>query len=68
MSPPTYVMDVCKLGMMEKCCSYLAVGVHGFECLKLNPAGAAHIAVRRAAGTMVAQGDNCPGVNLKEKT
>jgi len=63
-----YIKDVCKLGQMEKCCSYLAVGAGGFECLKLSASGAAHIAIRRAEGTMVAMGDNCEGVDLKTKT
>ena len=65
---PDYITNTCRLGQREKCCSYLAVGPGGFECLKLSPSAAAHIAVRRAAGTMVAMGDNCEGIDLKTKT
>lgn len=53
-----YAKEICKLGMLDKCCSYLAMGQKGFECLK-NSGLKSIIDERRAAGTMHAKGDNC---------
>ena len=56
-----YVDRVCKLGMGQSCCRYLAAGPSGLECLKLTPLKRA-IDERFAAGRMVASGDNCDGL------
>jgi hypothetical protein len=68
-----YVKGVCKIGEGAACCRYLLMGTQGFECGKhqtwqvksLAGDGAENVKAlmdaRVAAGTMVAQGDNCDG-------
>lgn len=58
--------EICRLGHLDKCCSYLASDVNGFCCLKTTTAKAL-IDRRRAEGTMNAKGDNCLGYDNEEK-
>lgn len=55
-----HLKSVCRFGKGEETCSFLTMSVDGFECAKgtsIEPI----ITQRRAAGTMVAKGDNCEG-------
>lgn len=56
-----HVVNVCALGQGVACCAFLTHGPTGWTCAKALPAIRATIRVRLAAGSMVAQGDNCSG-------
>lgn len=60
------VKEICKLGLLDKCCSYLASDVNGFCCLKTTTAKS-FIDRRRAKGTINAKGDNCFGYDNDKK-
>ncbi len=51
---------ICRLGELEKCCSYLGAGKEGLLCLKDTPFREM-IIDKREAGTMGSKGDNCQG-------
>lgn len=51
---------VCRMGEGAACCRYLGADADGIECLKHSKLRGL-IDGRVAAGTMVAQGDNCLG-------
>lgn len=57
--------NVCKIGQGKDCCRYLTVGGNGFECEKLSPLKFI-LDLRVKMSNMVAQGDNCNGLNNKE--
>lgn len=64
--PDGHLEAVCRIGQGEKCCAYLAMGgpvedLPGWTCAKDMPTIRAAIALRLAAGTMTAKGDNCSG-------
>lgn len=62
-----YIMQVCKIGQGAACCKYLAGGVKGLECLKVNPSFKSIVDDNWAKNEHVAQGDNCEGQeNLNE--
>ncbi|MEK7503001.1 MAG: hypothetical protein AAB556_00990 [Patescibacteria group bacterium] len=54
------VDEVCKLGQGPNTCSFLMVGMDGFECAK-QTSFESLIRSRRNAGAMNAKGDNCSG-------
>jgi hypothetical protein len=51
---------LCRIGEGAACCRYLGADAAGLECLKHSSLREI-IDERVAAGTFVAQGDNCPG-------
>lgn len=53
-------ISVCGLGKGKNCCKYLAAGINGFECLKLDPKLKEYIDGRN----LNAKGDNCPGIPM----
>lgn len=55
-----HAKTICKLGQGTNVCSFLIGGQDGFECAK-GTIWQASIAERRAAKSMKATGDNCPG-------
>lgn len=55
-----FAKKTCKLFQDEKCCSYLACGPGGFECLKDTELEKV-IDKRRDEKSMNAMGDNCKG-------
>lgn len=61
-----HVKTVCKMGQGEKCCRYLGMGEHGFECLKKDELHKASIDLKWATESHVAQGDNCDGYEKEE--
>ena len=54
-----FVKETCKIGQGAECCRYLVCGSKGFECGKLS--GLKYV-ISAQARTMIAQGDNCDGV------
>lgn len=58
-----FAVATCKLFQMEKCCSYLASGPDGMECLK-GTSLEKEIVKRRKEKSMNAMGDNCDGYNM----
>lgn len=66
--PISFARDVCKLGRMEKCCRYLAVGAKGFTCLKGNTILKAELDERVRENTINARGDNCVGWELRSES
>ena len=54
------IRSICGLGRGADCCKYLAAGMNGFECLKLNPELKRHI----DNSNLNAKGDNCPGITM----
>lgn len=56
-----YIRQVCKMGQGKDCCKYLASGVNGLECLKVEPSLKALIDDNWVRTLHVAQGDNCQG-------
>lgn len=56
-----YIRTVCKIGKGESCCRYLMIGAGGFQCAKFTSLKAV-LDARTNAKSMVAQGDNCGGV------
>lgn len=57
-----HVTTVCKIGKGEKCCRYIARGLDGMRCLKIDPPMKALI--DRRADQMNSRGDNCAGRKL----
>ena len=57
----SHVINVCKLGCGQEACSFGMLGLEGAECAKSDPQAEGYITMRRFAGNMVAQGDNCMG-------
>lgn len=55
--------NTCHLGQGSKCCSFLFVGLFGYECAKTpgNEEVRETIAGRRQMGTMIAKADLCVG-------
>lgn len=54
------VEEVCRVGQGEKCCRYLILRSDGWRCAKAT--SLRHMLDNKVkAGTMAAQGDNCPG-------
>ena len=58
-----HVNDVCKMGQKKDCCSYLAFGYDGWQCMKESSLKTT-IDARRSAGVMNAMGDNCIGYDV----
>ena len=59
-----HVEAVCKIGQREATCAYLLMSPgEGFICAKGSSVEAT-IRAKLAAGTIGAQGDNCPGWGL----
>jgi hypothetical protein len=63
--PDDTLHSICKIGQGKACCRYVIAGPGGIECAK-------HTDLRNlldkrvAAGTFVAQGDNCAGLKPTE--
>ena len=62
-----HVNIACRPGQMEKTCAFLLMGAEGWECAKDIAQFYHAIQLRLAQGTMVAQGDNCPGWGVLDK-
>lgn len=60
-----YLKNICKIGQGKACCRYLTCSADGFECEKLGPAKGI---LDSRVMYMTAQGDNCEGVDNREKT
>jgi len=58
-----YVKQTCKIGQGKSCCRYLVMGANGFECGKLERTLRDALNKRVASNTIVAQGDNCDGLD-----
>jgi len=52
----------CKIGQGKDCCRYILLGAEGFHCGKLTSLKSI-LDSRVEAGTMIAQADNCNGLN-----
>ena len=63
--PSDYMKEICKSGCGEETCSYLMMGVNGFECAKGTDLEGI-LTQRRLAGQMVVRGDNCEGLQAKK--
>lgn len=59
--------NVCRPGEGPATCAFLTFGSGGMECAKGGPVEPT-ILIRLAAGTMKAQGDNCPGWDVVSNT
>lgn len=55
-----FIKAVCAPGNGALTCSFLLMGVDGFECAKTGPFEGT-LRARREAGRMNAMGDNCGG-------
>src|SRR5262245_18136903 len=64
--PPTdfHTRTVCRIGQGADCCRYLTMSPGGWSCQKLTGLKA-ELDRRVAAGTMVARGNNCPGLGAR---
>lgn len=56
-----FVQSTCKLGKGEDCCRYLTAGLKGFNCEKFSSLKEI-LDAKVYNNSMVAKGDNCPGV------
>lgn len=56
-----YLKTVCKIGQRNLCCRYIIAGINGIRCAKLTSLKPV-LDARSEAKTMVAQADNCAGV------
>jgi hypothetical protein len=56
-----WVKSVCKIGQGHACCRYLTMAPDGWDCEKHSDMGR-YLDLRVEAETMVARGDNCPGL------
>lgn len=54
--------EVCKIGQGNECCRYITVGPQGIECAK-NTGLKITLDQKVNNGEMVAQGDNCEGLD-----
>lgn len=54
-----HIESICKIGQGKICCKYLVMGIDGFKCAK-NTALAINLNSKKS---MIAQGDNCEGMN-----
>jgi hypothetical protein len=61
----TWARDVCKMGQEAACCRYLIITSSGWSCAKKRSELRKMIDYRVMAGTMTAQGDNCPGKDMR---
>jgi len=60
-----YLKNICKIGQGKACCRYLTCSADGFKCEKLGPLKGV---LDSRVMYMTAQGDNCEGVDNREKT
>lgn len=63
-----YLETRCLIGHGAKCCRYLVADHSGMLCAKLKPDLKAVLDFRVGKGSMVARGDNCPGLPDIEKS
>lgn len=60
----SFTIDTCKMGQGNECCKYLTADPNGLQCGKLNLEVKDWIDGRT---DMVAQSDNCDGVEMRYK-
>ena len=54
------MVDVCKVGQGSECCRYITAGAEGIQCEKGTAFGTI---IDGRVANMVAQSDNCEGLN-----
>lgn len=57
-----YVKETCKIGQRHNCCRYLTMAPSGWSCVK-NTSLKAYLDQRVLMDTIIAQGDNCEGID-----